>query len=206
MATWRDTTFAACHPQGAMKAASMVRVVAVVLMLQCACFIGHASIGAATPLGGETERSSRARFAGTWGVGTGYLGKRGGFAVGVAADHVPPGKNHIGVGGFGLATVQVAPRIQAFGRVTITQAVDASTTKCTPQICGTAVGVTLGAHLVHVKIPERDFDGDIDDAPRVLGAGMGLAVRRVELDGTPGYYIGLELSVLVGGAMTTSQR
>ena len=185
----------------------MVRAVAVaVLVLQSACLYLHGSIGAATPAGEETERSARARFAGTWGVGTGYVGKRGGIAAGVAVDHIPPGKNHVGVGGFGIVTVKVAPRIQAFGRLTLTRAIDASTTKCTPEICGTSVGVTLGAHLVHVKSPERDFDGDIEDAPRFFGAGMGLAVRHVELDGTPGYYIGLEISVLVGGAMTTSHH
>ena len=173
---------------------------------QPACLYWHGTMGASTPAAGELDRGAQVRFAGTANMGTGYLGHRGGVAGGLAVERIAPGKNHIGFGAFGLVSVGIVPRLQGFARVSYTEAIDASTTKCRPAICGKSMGLQLGAHLVRVKSPEPDFDGDVQDAPSFVGAGLALSYRRVELGGELGHYIGLELSMLFGGALTTSHH
>jgi len=174
------------------------------LIAQPACLYMHGAIGAATPIAGELDRGAQARFAATYGVGTGYLGDKGGFAAGIAVDRIPAGKNNVGVGGLGLGSIRVLPWLYGVGRISYTRAIDSSRTPCTIEICGRAFGIALGAHLVNVggeRHGSGKGHGGIRDAPDTYGAGLSFAYQRVALNGELGHYVGLELSVLLGGVL-----
>lgn len=179
-------------------------VLVALLIAQPACLYMHGAIGAATPVAGELDRGAQTRFAGTYGVGTGHLGYKGGFMAGLAVDRIPAGKNHRGVGGLGLVAIPVLPWLHGIGRISYTQAIDASHTPRTTEICGKAFGIALGAHLVNVNAQRHDYDEgheNVRDVPDTYGAGLSLAYQRVNLNGELGHYVGLELSVLLGGAV-----
>ncbi|MGE0872734.1 MAG: hypothetical protein AB7P03_29535 [Kofleriaceae bacterium] len=171
------------------------------LVVQPACLYMHGATGAATPISGELDRGAQTRFAGTYGVGTGYLrDDKGGFMAGLAVDRIPAGNNKVGVGGLGLVSIPVLPWLHGVGRISYTQAIGASSTPCTSEICGKAVGIALGAHLVkNLSGQRRDEHRTIWDAPDTSGAGLLFAYQRVNLNGELGHYVGIELSVLLGG-------
>ena len=172
------------------------------LIAQPACLYMHGAIGAATPITGELDRGAQTRFAGTYGAGTGYLGHKGGFMAGLAVDRIPAGKNNVGVGGLGLVSIPVLPWLHGVGRISYTQAIDASRTPCTIEICGKAFGIALGAHLVKNLSGQRhEGHGNVWDPPDTSSAGLLFAYQRVNLNGELGHYVGLELSVLLGGVV-----
>jgi hypothetical protein len=202
-------TFAACEAASVRHAAPVFRVVPLLALVGCAYMQG--SLGAQTPAAGGLDRGAQTRLAGTLGMGMGYVGWRGGVVGGLLVERVPSGKYHAGIGPFGLVTVGLKPGLSVFGRVTYTTVVNHGADKgCTDEICGKAFGIAVGPQLVRVLAPREGRDSDdhdsIEDGPSVGGAGLALAYRREDLNGAIGHYVGLELSVLFGGALTSSRR
>lgn len=176
------------------------------LIAEPACLYMHGAVGAATPVSGALDRGAQTRFAGTYGVGTGYLGRKGGFMAGLAINRVPAGKNHVGVGGLALGSIPVLPWLHGVGRISYTKAIDARRTPCTIEICGEAVGIALGAHLVkNLSGQKPEGHGSIWNPSDTSSAGLSFAYQRVNLNGELGHYFGLELSVLLGGLVRLEQ-
>ncbi|MGE0548168.1 MAG: hypothetical protein AB7O24_26150 [Kofleriaceae bacterium] len=177
------------------------------LIAQPACLYMHGATGVTTPIAGELDRGAQTRFAGTYGVGTGYLSSKGGVMAGLAVERIPAGKNHIGVGGLGLVSFPVLPWLHGVARVSYTQAIDASRTPCTNEICGKAFGIALGAHLMrNLSGQPSKGHGTIRDAPDTSSAGLSFSYQRVNLNGELGHYVGLELSVLLGGLVQPAKK
>jgi len=157
------------------------------------CYVDGA-VGATTPVGGPATDGARNLLSGDIGVGAGLIWDKGGFDLGAGGERIPAGSQRNGFGPFGRAVFPVGGPAWLRGTARLSMAFTPEDEDKTAPPPARSVKLSLGVLALSFD-PERDM---------AMAAGPALSLQWVDIDGVGrSFFIGLELSGLIGGEIIT---
>ncbi|HEY8142877.1 MAG TPA: hypothetical protein VIG06_09400 [Kofleriaceae bacterium] len=171
----------------------MRHCLAVALVALGGCYVDGA-IGATTPVAGPATDGARNLLSGDAGVGLGFVSEGGGFDLGVAGGRIPAGSQRNGFGPYGRILFPLGGPHWLRGTARFSMAFTPEEDEEGTTPAGKSVKLSLGVLAQSLK-PKGE---------RVMAAGPALSLQWVDIDGLgSSFFIGLELSALIGGEIIT---
>jgi hypothetical protein len=171
----------------------MRRCLAVGLVVLGGCYVDGA-IGATTPVAGPATDGARNLLSGDVGVGLGLVSEGGGFDLGVAGERIPAGSQRNGFGPYGRVLFPLGGPGWLRGSARFSMAFTPEEDEESTTPAARSVKLSLGALALSVE-SKRSM---------AMAAGPALSLQWVEIDGLgSSFFIGLELSALIGGEIIT---
>ena len=172
---------------------AMRHCLAVALVLLGGCYVDGA-IGATTPVAGPATDGARNLLSGDAGAGIGVIWDQGGFDLGVAGERIPAGSQRNGFGPFGRAVFPVGGPSWLRGSARFSMAFTPTEDEGTTSPPAKSVKLSLAALALSFE----------PKGARAMAAGPALSLQWVDIDGVgSSFFIGLELSALIGGEIIT---